>query len=171
MPRLAMNALAVGLGLCIAALASAPANALLCNAILGCSCNVDATAMSFGQIQPLSGTAGSASSDVSVTCTNVIDVAPSVSVKFGAGLWGTTADRQMKDAAGDRLHYNIYKVQTPPTTILGDGTNGFPTVNVSGGLLNLGGWSATTTVYGSAPAVSSIKPGVYGDTVTVRIDW
>lgn len=171
MPRSALNALVLGVGACVAALAPPPAHALLCNAILGCSCNVDATAMNFGQIQPLTGTAGTASSDVSVSCTNVIDVAPSVSVQFGAGSWGTTADRQMKNGGGDRLHYNIYKVQTPPTTILGDGTNGFPTITVSGGLLQLGNWSATNTVYGSAPAVSSIKPGIYSDTVTVRIDW
>ncbi|MBL8550609.1 MAG: spore coat protein U domain-containing protein [Hyphomonadaceae bacterium] len=150
--------------------APSQAEALLCTPILGCSCSVSATDMAMTPVQPLAGIAGTGVSDIAVDCTHVIDVLPSLVVKFGAGLNGAIADRRMKNAAGDLLAYNIY-TSTAYTTILGDGTGGFAGLTLSGGLLSLGHWTATGAAYGRAPAVPSAKPGDYTDTITVRIDW
>ena len=146
------------------------ASALLCTPILGCSCSVSASDMNFGAIQPLANTAAAATSDVSVACSGVIDVAPSVSAKIGAGAHGVTGDRKMISAASNVLHYNIYS-STLYSTILGDGTGGFPSLTVSGGLITLGNWSATVHLYGRVPADSTVPPGDYSDAVIVRIDW
>lgn len=146
------------------------ANALLCQAILGCSCTVDATNIAFGTVQPLSGGTATAPGDVSIDCTGVLDVSPSILVKYGAGTYGTTGDRQMQNAAGDRLHYNLYP-NSVSSSILGDNTGGFSALTVTGGLLNLLHWTITTHVEARAPMVSTQRAGAYSDTVTVRIDW
>jgi len=146
------------------------AGALLCQPILGCSCTVDATNIAFGTVQPLNGGTATAPGDVSVDCTGILDVSPSILVKYGAGAYGTTGDRQMQSAGGDRLHYNIYP-SSVSNSILGDGTGGFPALTVSGGFLSLLHWTITSHVEARAPMVSTQRAGAYSDTVTVRIDW
>lgn len=160
--------LIAGLGLSV--VQPAPAQALLCSALTGCSCDVDVTPMAFGDIDPVLATIAASTSDVTVTCSGVADALPVVFARVGQGAWGTTADRQMKSAAGDRLHYNLYD-SALYSTILGDGTGGFPLLAISGGLLSLGGWSTTAHIYGRVPAAATARPGAYTDTVTVRIDW
>ncbi len=91
-------------------------------------------------------------------------------VKVGPGLYGTTADRQMQNANGDRLHYNIYP-SAISNTIVGDNTGGFPALTVSGGALALLHWTTTAHLEGRAPMVNTQRAGSYTDTVTVRIDW
>jgi spore coat protein U-like protein len=150
--------------------APTPADALLCHIILGCTCSVAATDMAMTPVQPLAGVAGTGVSDVTVDCTHVIDLFPSLVVKFDAGDNGTIANRRMKNLAGDLLDYNIY-ASTSYATILGDGAGGFPGLTLSGGVLTLGHWTATGHAYGRAPAVVSAKPGAYEDEITVRIDW
>jgi spore coat protein U-like protein len=76
----------------------------------------------------------------------------------------------MQNAGNDRLHYNIYN-SALHTTIVGEGAGGYPAIVISGGILSLGNWSATATLYGLAPADPAQKTGAYSDTVTVRIDW
>ena len=78
--------------------------------------------------------------------------------------------RRMRDGAGDLLNYNLYTTGLY-STIWGDGTGTSVAQTVSGGLLSLGHWSASQTVYGQvAPSVTTM-PGSYAYAVVVRIDW
>jgi len=147
-----------------------PAEALLCHAIFGCSCNVTATPMNFGSINPLLNTATTAQADVSVSCTGVIDALPVVYARIGAGAHGAIANRQMRSTAGDQIGYNIYSTSNY-TTVLGEGSGGYPMLAISGGLLTVGNWNTTVTMHGRIPATTTARPGDYSDTVIVRIDW
>ncbi len=153
----------------ILAWASTPtrANALVCG-IFGCSCNVSATTLDFQNINPLSG-AQSAEGQVTVDCTGIVDLFPSMVVRMQSGTYGTINARKMRSPSGDLLDYNIYTT-SQHSAIWGNGTTG-STVTVSGGLLALGHWSVSRQVYGVVSPTLSTKPGSYTDTVIVRIDW
>ena len=167
MPRRVM-AMLVG-AMAWAALA-APAHALLCTPFLGCTCTVTPSDVDFGPIQPLLGQAATATGDIDVQCTGVIDIAPAVSAKIGPSLHGPIANRGMQSQSGVLMPYNLYS-STLYTTILGEGAGGFPRLTISGGLLALGGWTATAHIYGRAPAAPLATPGDYQDTITVTIEW
>lgn len=145
------------------------ADALLCVAIIGCTCNVTASDVEFGDINPLAGPQ-EAIGAISVDCTGVADVAPSVSTRIDAGQWGTFATRKMRNASGDLLNYNLYTTDQE-TVIWGDGTAGTSTVSMNGGLLSLGHWSTSRDVHGLVAPTPTTKPGNYSDTVVVRIVW
>lgn len=166
----ALAALLFALGL--SAIAT-PAHALACVALLGCSCSVHATPMSFGNnISPLSGAAATAESDVTVSCTNVIDALPLVSVQVGAGSNGTTGDRIMKSTTtADTLHYNLYETGSYGTILGTGGGTGYPMLVISGGIVSLGGWTRTNTIHGRALIPATTRPQTFNDTVTIRIDW
>lgn len=156
----------------VAALAlanAAPANALLCTPLVGCSCNVSVSGVAFGDIQPLSGAPATATGDIGVQCTNVIDVAPIVYAEIGPSQNGPIANRRMRETGGGLLAYNLYHAPNYATIVGQGGAN--PRLTISGGLLNIGGWNATAHVYAMAPSAPSALPGAYTDTVTVRIEW
>lgn len=161
-----------GLALVFAAFAltyAAPANALLCTPLIGCTCNVSVSAVAFGDIQPFSGAPATTTGDIGVQCTNVIDVAPLVYAEIGASQNGPIANRRMRAPSGALLAYNLYHALNY-ATIVGQG-GAYPRLAISGGLLNIGGWNATAHVYALAPAAPTAPPGDYTDTVTVRIEW
>jgi spore coat protein U-like protein len=146
-----------------------PAEALLCTPIIGCTCNVIASDIVFGNLDPLLGQQ-SASGMINVDCTNVIDVAPEVTVRINDGVWGTMAARKMRSAAGDLLDYNIYTT-IQHNVIWGDLTGGASNITVSGGLLSVGHWSASREMFGRVSPTISTKAGTYSDTVVVQIVW
>jgi len=149
-------------------LAPAPAHALLCTPLLGCTCTVTAASVDFEAIAPLAGV-GDAAGEVSVSCTGVIDIAPSIEVRLGSGQWGGIAQRRMRGPGGALLDYNLYS-NTQRTIIWGEG-GAAPSVMVSGGFLNLGAWSATRAIYARVSPQPTTRAGAYADTVTVRIVW
>lgn len=144
-----------------------PADALVCG-ILGCSCNVSATTLAFGNINPLDG-AQTAEGEVTVDCTGLAELFPSILVRMQSGMYGTISARKMRSAAGDLLDYNIYTTDQYGT-IWGNGTTGTP-VNVSGGVLAIGHWTVHRPVNAVVSPTTSTRPGAYSDTVVVRIDW
>lgn len=151
-----------------AAFAAAPANALVCG-IFGCSCNVSATTLDFEQISPLEG-AQTAEAEVTVDCTGLAELFPSIAVRMQAGQYGTIAARRMRSPSGHYLNYNIYTTDQYGT-VWGNGTTDGQPVNVSGGLLALGHWTVSRAVHGVVSPTTATQPGVYTDTVVVRIDW
>lgn len=153
--------------LCAAWLAAPPANALICS-LGGCSCNVTATPIHFDNLNPLNG-AQPAEGEVTVDCTGVAELAPTMVVRLESGLYGTISARKMRSAAGDLLDYNLYTT-SQGGLIWGNGTTG-STVAVSGGLLAIGHWSVNRAVYAVVSPTIATKPGTYTDTVTIRIDW
>ncbi len=146
-----------------------PAQALLCTPILGCACTVTASDLDFGALDPLSG-AQIAVGEVSVDCTGVIDVAPSVVTTLNAGQWGAISARKLRDASGNLLNYNIY-TNAQHSIVWGDGTGGSASVSISGGLVTLGHWTVSRSMYGRVTPTAATKPGAYSDTVMVRIVW
>lgn len=148
---------------------AAPAHALLCTAIIGCTCNVVASNITFDNLSPLAGQQN-ASGMVSVDCTNVIDVAPAVIVRIDDGIWGTMAARKVRNAAGETIDYNIYTTNQY-NVIWGDLTGGASNITISGGLLSIGHWTASREMFGRMSPTVTTKPGDYSDTVVVRIIW
>lgn len=147
--------------------AAKPADALICS-LGGCSCNVSATTLAFGNINPLGG-AQTAEGEVTVDCTGLAELFPSILVRMQAGLYGTISARKMRSASGDLLDYNLYTTDQYGT-IWGNGTTGLP-VNVSGGVLAIGHWTVHRAVNGVVSPTTATRPGAYSDTVVVRIDW
>lgn len=148
---------------------AAPAHALLCTAIIGCTCNVVASDIVFDNLNPLAGQQP-ASGTVTVDCTHVIDVAPSVIVRINDGTWGTMAARKMRNAAGETLDYNIYTTNQYGV-VWGDLTGGASNITISGGLLSIGHWTASREMFGRVSPTTTTKPGDYADTVVVQIIW
>lgn len=146
------------------------AEALLCTPILGCTCTVTASDIDFGDFTPFAGPQD-AIGQIDVDCTGVIDVAPSVVTRLDDGLWGTFTTRKMRTAiGGNELGYNIYTT-SQRNVVLGDGTAGSVTTSISGGLVTLGHWRRSTTVFARATPTVTTRPGEYSDTVVVRIVW
>lgn len=151
-----------------ATLAPTPANALLCTPILGCTCSVSATTLAFS-MQPLNNTTTDSTADITVSCTGVLDALPSVAASFTTGQSGLFSDRIMNDGVR-QLHYNFY-TDSNRTLIAGNGVGGTSALTISGGLITLGAWSRSATLYGRIPAAPLTVPGNYADSITVRIDY
>ncbi len=147
---------------------TAKADALLCTPIVGCTCNVTASDLDFGDFNPLAGDQAAVAA-VSVDCTGVIDVAPSVVTTLNGGVHGAISARRMSAGGGEYLDYNIYTT-SQHSTVWGDGTTG-SSVSVSGGLVTLGHWQVSRDMYGLAEPLPATTPGHYEDTVVVRIVW
>lgn len=148
-------------------MAAPPADALICT-LGGCSCNVTATPIHFDNLNPLD-VAQSAQGEVTVDCTGIAELFPTMLVRLQSGLYGTISARKMRSPAGDLLDYNLYTT-SQGGVVWGNGTIG-STVTVSGGLLAIGHWSVNRTVYAVVSPTIATKPGTYTDTVTIRIDW
>ena len=107
---------------------------------------------------------------IEVDCTGVVDVAPSVVTSLDDGVWGTYAPRKMRSTTGELLNYNIYTT-TQRNVVWGNGTSSTSTVSINGGLLSVGHWRASRTMFARVTPTTGTKPGSYSDTVVVRIVW
>lgn len=164
MMRSLLAALAV-----LLALAPQRVDALLCTPVLGCTCTVTASDIDFASFTPFAGPQD-ASGVVQVSCSGVIDVAPAVLTELDDGQWGSYAQRKMRTASGDELGYNIYTT-SQRNVVWGNGSSGTSAVWISGGVVTLGNWSRSTTMFARAAPNAASKPGNYSDTVVVRVVW
>jgi len=151
-----------------AAFVATPADALVCG-IFGCTCNVSATTLDFENISPLDG-AQTAEGEVTVDCTGLAELFPSILVRMQGGVHGTISARKMRSASGDLLDYNIFTTDQH-TAVWGNGTTGGLPVSVSGGVLAVGHWTVHRTVHGVVVPTTATRSGNYTDTVIIRIDW
>lgn len=158
------------LALFFSLLGAAPAKALICTPILGCTCNVVASDITFLPFSPLDGEQH-ASGMIEVDCTGIADVAPSVVARIDDGLYGTMAARQMRTASGQQLPYNIYTANTQGASVWGDLTGGAANTLISGGLLAVGHWTTSREMFARAYPTTTTRPGEYSDTVVVTIIW
>lgn len=132
------------------------------------TCSVSAQPVSFGNYDPLAALAADGAGQVSVTCSNAINLPLSYAVSLSTGASGSYASRELASGTG-RLRYNLF---TDPTRLLvwGDGSAG--TTRVSHTLLaTLLGATANHTVYGRVPARQNVAVGVYADTITVTLEY
>jgi spore coat protein U-like protein len=94
---------------------------------------------------------------INITC----DKNPGGIAKASAGS-GTYAQRRMTNG-GNTLNYNLYTTSAM-TKVWGDGSAGT-------GTLQFKTTSNSLPVYGRIPALQSVQPGLYGDTIVVTISF
>jgi spore coat protein U-like protein len=141
-----------------------------------CSCTATATGVAFGTYNPLSGPDLPATGNIHLSCTNgPLGGALAYSIALNQGLYSASFNpRQMDDAGGHRLNYNLYTSGTH-ATIWGDGTGGTGVVSGSVSIPFLLGGSGTAdnTVYGLIPGGTqpTAYVGSYSDTITVTVTY
>jgi spore coat protein U-like protein len=130
-------------------------------ATVSANCIVSASALSFGTYDPLSASAATSTSTISVRCT--LDTPYSIALDAGTGSGATVSARKMSKG-GDTLSYSLFQ----------DGSH----LNVWGqtaGTNTLGGTGTGSdvehTVYGRIPAGQNVRTGAYADTITVSVDY
>jgi spore coat protein U-like protein len=132
------------------------------------ACSVSAEPLTFGSYNPQSLLPADAQGNVRVSCTFLLGVLVTYSVRLSAGSSGTYVSRQMSGLSTS-LHYNLY---TDPTRLLvwGDGTGGTSTVNQAS-LLVVGTVAINHPVYGRIAAQQNVAPGNYSDTIVVTLEY
>jgi len=145
--------------------AAAPAHALAC--LLGCACTVQASDIAFDDFNPLHTTEETAIGEIDIHCTGLLSIGAGVTVEVLQGQWGTYAARKMRAASGDMIDYNIYTTASY-ASVWGSGVQA---VQISGGVLVLGSWSANRDMFARLQANPTTKPGDYSDNVVVRVIW
>jgi spore coat protein U-like protein len=127
------------------------------------SCSVSATALSFGNYNPLSANAVDTSGTVTALCT--ISTAFAISLNEGLGPGASVSSRKLSLGDGVAIDYAIYS-DPSLTTVWGDGTNG---TSVQTGVGN--GAGQDFSLYGRLPGAQLAAVGVYSDTITVTISY
>jgi spore coat protein U-like protein len=116
------------------------------------ACNVSPQGVSFGNYDPLGGSAVDGVGNVNVSC----DVETSFTVSLGT-VNGTVGDRRMTGAPA-HLAYNLYR-DSSRLLVWGEAGAG---VSSSGTNIDL-------TVYGRIPGAQNVPANVYADSVTVTV--
>ncbi|WP_445679181.1 Csu type fimbrial protein [Radicibacter daui] len=126
-------------------------------------CLVDASDLAFGTYSISSGAPNTASSNISVTCTNGTTYA----VALNGGVNGSLATRQMRNTDSGstaKLSYQLYTTSAY-STVWGDGSTGVTQAGTGSGT------AQNLTVYGSMPVNQAATPGSYLDTITVTVAY
>jgi spore coat protein U-like protein len=125
------------------------------------NCNISAGNLNFGTAGVLK--AGlSASSNLSVTCTN--NDAYRISLN-GGGSTNVAARVMQRQGGGGSVNYQLY-TDLAHTQVWGDGSGGTTRITATGT-----GNAQAITVYGSVPAQATPMPGNYSDTITATIEF
>jgi spore coat protein U-like protein len=165
-----MTSVGLRAGILLAALvATTPASAatvgttLNVDATVTANCTVSAAAISFGNVNPISGSDYDAAGGITVTCTQGTGWTATAGV--GAGSGASYAARRMTFGAST-LNYNIY-TDALRTNVWGDGTGTTVTIANSGT-----GAAQAVTLYGRVPSgQTTVPPGGYADTVAVTVTY
>jgi spore coat protein U-like protein len=132
-------------------------------------CHVTSAGISFGAYSASSKADHASTGTVTVTCDGsppgvIVDIA------IGRGVnSGTFGPRQMKRTGGtDLLEYNLY---TPDSVskVWGEGTEGTHIVKTPQGVYQ--NRPASLTINGRIYAGQDVRPGTYGDTLSLTIMW
>lgn len=126
------------------------------------NCAVSASDLAFGNYTAGSGSPVTATTTVSVTCTQAL--AYTVALDGGQTSSDVTA-RAMTDGATHNLTYGLYTTNAY-STVWGDGSAGTATVAGTGN-----GAAQALTVYGRIPASQFVAAGSYTDRVTVTVNY
>lgn len=145
------------------AFAATTSTTLNVDATVTANCTVSSSALSFGTVNPISGTNVDATGGITVTCTN--GTAWTATAGVGSGSGATYAARRMTSGA-NLLSYNIY-TDAARANVWGDGTGGTATIGNTGS-----GVAQNVTVYGRVPSgQTAVPPGGYADTVAVTVTY
>jgi spore coat protein U-like protein len=159
--RAALGALALGSALIAppAADALTAAGTMAVSATVSNSCTTSATAAGFGTWSFAA--ASTASSTITVTCTNGAAVA---SVGLDNGLQPVSTVRQLKAAGAALIPYTLYQDSGYATAWT---AAAFPAATT----YTAGAAAATFTAYAKAPAGTNVIAGDYNDTVGITITY
>lgn len=132
------------------------------------SCVVSTTPIAFGNYDPTSATALTATGSVSAKCTkgSVVGVALDQGANKASGSTAAVPARQMSDGSGDLLPYDIYTT-SGGSTEWGNTTAQMPAKQTSASA----GTALVFTTYGSLPAGADVPSGSYSDTVTATVTF
>jgi spore coat protein U-like protein len=124
------------------------------------ACDVSATPLNFGAMNPLDGAATDSVGEITVTCP----ASTAYSIAIDGGGSGDASARRMSSGA-QALHYQLY---TDPSrsVVWGDGTAG--TLEVAG---QADGTGTSHQVHGRIPAQPAATPGMYADSLLVTITY
>lgn len=129
-------------------------------------CIIDsASALTFAAYDPSQVAAQSASSSISVRCTNTTPF--SIGLNAGTGQGATLATRVMMSGS-NKLNYSLYQ-DAGHATVWGN-TGSTDMVGGTGQGMAAGN-AIVNTVYGQIPYQSGTVPGSYSDTVTVTVTY
>jgi spore coat protein U-like protein len=173
MIRKTCAALAICLGVIVAtgsaAFAQTPTATASLNvtAIVGSTCNISTSAVSFGTYDPLVVNATAplnGTGVVSTTCSNGLGDTITLDQGLNAATGSTTEVplRQMR-SSGNVMSYFLYQNSSRTTVFGNDSATG---VSQTGTGLN-----ANLTVYGQVPGAQNAAPGSYSDTVTATVTF
>ncbi len=154
-----------------ATFASWNANAL-CLSLLGCSCSMAVTGVSFPTYNPLSATTVTSAGNVKITCGGVAGLLVPFDIALSSGVSNSFTGRTMKSGA-NALSYNLYTDATY-STVWGDGTGSSSKLS-SGILLDVLGLAPASNypVYGQIPGnQNTVVPSPnYTDTISVTLTY
>jgi spore coat protein U-like protein len=137
-------------------------------AIVGATCNISTSAVSFGSYDPLVANLTSplnATGAVGTTCSNGLTNTITLDQGVNAATGSTDAIplRQLRSSGSNVISYFLYS-NSPRTTIFGNTTG--TGVGQTGT-----GQAASATVYGQIPAGQNAAPGSYADTVVATVTF
>jgi spore coat protein U-like protein len=133
------------------------------SATVGDSCSVSAADLAFGNVDPLSATATTATAAIDVTCSN--GTSYDVGLDAGGAAGATVTSRAMGDGDSNTLNYALY-TDAARTNNWGN-TVGTDTVSGTGN-----GSAQTQTVYGEIPgSQSGVPTGTYSDTINLTVTY
>jgi spore coat protein U-like protein len=169
MIRKTCNALAICLSVMVAASSAAFAGTttttLAVTAIVGSTCNIATSAVSFGTYDPLATNLSNplnGQGSVATTCTNGL----TNTVELDQGLNAATGSavevplRQMR-SGGNVMAYFLYQNSGRTTVFGGDVPTGVGQTGT--------GSNANLNVFGQVPGAQNVAPGSYADTVTATV--
>ena len=131
------------------------------NVLETCS-TVTATALAFGDYDPLNGADKDSTSTIDVTCSN----GTPFTIKLDGGMHSDPQGRHMqRDGGAETLHYDLFS-DAARTQVWGNGTVGDVVSGTGTGVV------VQETVYGRVHGGQNEKPtGTYSDTITVNVDY
>jgi len=143
---------------------STPTNAII---IIG-SCSISATSVLFGTYDPASTAPRDSAGTVTLSCNIVLGLLEAWDIALSTGGSGSFSPRRLASGV-QTLDYNLY-TDVARTTVWGDGSGG--TNKIAGTVtLAVGSHTVNYTVYGRIPRFQDRPPGVYGDVITVTLNY
>lgn len=128
------------------------------------NCGINVTPMSFGNLDASSSAAVDSTGNISVDCD--AQVAYRIRIDGGQASRGGFSARRMRQLDGfELMEYNLY-LDGSRVSIWGDGTSGSQIVSgVNPGIRQ------DIAVYGRIFGGQNLRPGDYGDSVTIVVEW
>lgn len=137
------------------------------------TCGVLATPLVFGPYDTLLNQVVQVNATVTVSCIQLIGTIHAIpyTVSLGPSATSGSMARALGGPMGARLHYTLY-TSAARSTVWGDGTGGTATVpgSITPGALGIAVAQAHT-VYGSIPALQTVRAGLYSDSILVTVDY